>query len=160
MQGGIEDGEEPKSAALRELQEETGIVSADIIAEVPHWVTYDFPPAVKAKVNRLWGGEWHGQAQKWFLMRLTRDDSEVNLASGEVEPEFSEWKWTSPEEVIEQVCCNKFLLISLNSVYFLLKKKKLTRAWEIMNSGSGLQAANIRGSYENLYALLQWKRNI
>ncbi|KAB5538084.1 hypothetical protein DKX38_015617 [Salix brachista] len=102
LQGGIEDGEEPKSAAIRELMEETGIVSAEIIAEVPNWLTYDFPPAVKAKVNRLWRGEWHGQAQKWFLMRLTKDESEINLASGEADPEFAEWKWASPEEVIEQ----------------------------------------------------------
>ncbi|KAL5761062.1 hypothetical protein ACOSP7_019559 [Xanthoceras sorbifolium] len=101
-QGGIEDGEEPKSAAIRELQEETGIVSAEIIAEVPNWLTYDFPPAVKTKVNRLWGGEWHGQAQKWFLMRLTKDESEINLATGEADPEFAEWKWASPEEVIAQ----------------------------------------------------------
>ncbi|XP_052187410.1 nudix hydrolase 25 isoform X2 [Diospyros lotus] len=70
--------------------------------QVPKWLTYDFPPAVKTKVNRLWRGEWHGQAQKWFLMRLTKDDSEVNLASGEADPEFSDWKWASPEEVIEQ----------------------------------------------------------
>ncbi|XP_050271688.1 nudix hydrolase 25 isoform X4 [Quercus robur] len=113
-QGGIEDGEEPKSAAIRELREETGIVSAEIMAEVPNWLTYDFPPAVKAKVNRLWGGEWHGQAQKWcvsflhtvlyggFLMRLTKDESEINLANGEAEPEFAEWKWAGPEEVVEQ----------------------------------------------------------
>ncbi|XP_019242377.1 PREDICTED: nudix hydrolase 25 isoform X2 [Nicotiana attenuata] len=63
--GGIEDGEDPRSAAIRELREETGVISAEIIAEVPQWLTYDFPPAVKAKVSRLWGGEWHGQAQKW-----------------------------------------------------------------------------------------------
>ncbi|KAL8463627.1 hypothetical protein ACS0TY_033551 [Phlomoides rotata] len=98
-QGGIEEGEEPRTAAIRELREETGVVSAEIIDEVPEWLTYDFPPAVKAKVNRLWGGEWHGQAQKWFLMRLTADESEVNLAN---EAEFSEWKWATPEEVIEQ----------------------------------------------------------
>ncbi|WRX14363.1 NUDIX hydrolase domain - like 6 [Theobroma cacao] len=105
-QGGIEDGEEPKSAAIRELREETGVVSAEFIAEdflytVPNWLTYDFPPAVKAKVNRLWGGEWHGQAQK-FLMRLTKDESEINLANGEADPEFAEWKWATPEEVVEQ----------------------------------------------------------
>ncbi|ESR61497.1 hypothetical protein CICLE_v10016942mg [Citrus x clementina] len=69
-QGGIEDGEDPKLAAMRELREETGIVSAEIIAEVPNWLTYDFPPAVKTKVNRLWGGEWHGQAQKWYASLL------------------------------------------------------------------------------------------
>ncbi|XP_008243368.1 PREDICTED: nudix hydrolase 25 [Prunus mume] len=101
-QGGIEDGEEPKNAAIRELREETGIESAEIIAEVPNWLTYDFPPAVKTKVNRLWGGEWHGQAQKWFLMRFTKDESEINLANGAADPEFAEWKWASPEEVIEQ----------------------------------------------------------
>ncbi|KZV57883.1 Nudix hydrolase [Dorcoceras hygrometricum] len=100
-QGGIEEGEDPKSAAIRELKEETGIVSAEIIAEVPEWLTYDFPPAVKAKVNRLWGGEWHGQGQKWFLMRFGGDESEINL-TGETDPEFSEWKWALPEEVVEQ----------------------------------------------------------
>ncbi|KAL8148246.1 hypothetical protein AgCh_005562 [Apium graveolens] len=58
---------------------------------------------VKVKVNRLWEeGEWHGQAQKWFLMRLMKDESEINLASGEVDPEFSEWKWANTGDVIEQ----------------------------------------------------------
>ncbi|KAK4261720.1 hypothetical protein QN277_004678 [Acacia crassicarpa] len=101
-QGGIEDGEEPISAAIRELRQETGIVSAEIISEVPRWLTYDFPPHVKAKVDRLWRGDWHGHAQKWFLMRFTKDDSEINLANGEADPEFAEWKWSSPEEVIDQ----------------------------------------------------------
>ncbi|WOH15563.1 hypothetical protein DCAR_0935105 [Daucus carota subsp. sativus] len=102
-QGGIEDGEMPIAAAIRKLREETGIVSVELIDEVPDWLTYDFPAPVKAKVNRLWeGGEWHGLAQKWFLMRLTKDESEINLANGEVDPEFSEWKWANPEDVIEQ----------------------------------------------------------
>ncbi|CAN1796480.1 Nudix hydrolase 25 [Linum perenne] len=65
-QGSIEEDEEPMTAAIRELRSETGITSAEIVTEVPKWLTYDFPPAVKAKVNRLWGGEWHGQAQKWY----------------------------------------------------------------------------------------------
>ncbi|XP_038891479.1 nudix hydrolase 25 [Benincasa hispida] len=101
-QGEIEDGEDPKLAAVRELRKETGIVSAEIVAEVPKWLTYDFPPAVKTKVSRLWGGQWHGQAQKWFLMRLTKDDSEINLDNDEADVEFAEWKWANPAEVVEQ----------------------------------------------------------
>ncbi|KAI4369038.1 hypothetical protein MLD38_017530 [Melastoma candidum] len=102
-QGAIEDGEQPREAAISKLREETGIVSAEIINEVPNWLTYDFPPSVKAKVNRLWGGEWHGQAQKWFLMRMTReDDGEIKLAEGGADTEFAEWKWADPDEVIEQ----------------------------------------------------------
>ncbi|TQD75536.1 hypothetical protein C1H46_038932 [Malus baccata] len=103
-QGGIEDGEEPKTAAIRELREETGIESAEIIAEVPNWLTYDFPPAVKTKVNRLWGvvRMCFIAAINPFLMRFTKDESEINLANGAADPEFAEWKWASPEEVIEQ----------------------------------------------------------
>ncbi|EPS69039.1 hypothetical protein M569_05729, partial [Genlisea aurea] len=65
-QGGIDEGEDPRSAAIRELREETGIISVQMVDEVPEWMTYDFPPAVKAKVSRLWKGEWHGQTQKWY----------------------------------------------------------------------------------------------
>ncbi|CAI0431977.1 unnamed protein product, partial [Linum tenue] len=72
-----------------------------VCLQVPKWLTYDFPPAVKAKVNRLWGGEWHGQAQKWFLVRLMKDNDKINLVNEEADSEFSEWKWASPEEVIE-----------------------------------------------------------
>ncbi|KAL5722021.1 Nudix hydrolase 25 [Ranunculus cassubicifolius] len=103
-QWGIEDGEDPLSAAVRELQQETGVVSTEFIAEAPRWLTYDFPPSVKAKVNRLSQGEWHGHAQKWFLMRLITDDSEIKITSDEVDPE---WKWASPEEVVDQAVDHK-----------------------------------------------------
>ncbi|CAI7853132.1 unnamed protein product, partial [Closterium sp. NIES-54] len=64
-QGGIDAGEDIRSAALRELREETGISSALLLAETPEWLCYDFPPAVRQKLAVQWGREWKGQAQKW-----------------------------------------------------------------------------------------------
>uniref|UniRef100_A0A8R7PMD0 Nudix hydrolase domain-containing protein n=1 Tax=Triticum urartu TaxID=4572 RepID=A0A8R7PMD0_TRIUA len=64
-QGGIDPGEEPRAAAVRELREETGVRSAEIVAEAPNWLTYDFPADVKDKLNARWGTNWKGQAQKW-----------------------------------------------------------------------------------------------
>ncbi|TQD71829.1 hypothetical protein C1H46_042640 [Malus baccata] len=81
-QGGIEDGEEPKKAAVRELREETGIESAEIIAELIECASC--------------------VATNLFLMRFTKNESEINLANGAADPEFAEWKWATPEEVIEQ----------------------------------------------------------
>ncbi|KAL6225300.1 hypothetical protein ACLB2K_004150 [Fragaria x ananassa] len=78
-QGGIDEGEDPRTAAIRELREETGVQSAEILAETPHWLTYDFPPEVRAKLQKLWGSDWKGQAQKWFLLKFTGKDEEVNL---------------------------------------------------------------------------------
>lgn len=102
-QGGVDDNEEPRAAALRELQEETGVKSAEIIGEVAEWLTYDFPPDVKAKITQLWGKEWIGQAQKWFLFKFAGDESEINLdADGIERAEFSEWKWASTDEVLER----------------------------------------------------------
>ncbi|CAK9277351.1 unnamed protein product [Sphagnum jensenii] len=100
-QGGVDEGEDPQGAAFRELREETGVVSAEVLGEVPDWLTYDFPPDVKVKITALWGREWTGQAQKWFLFRFTGDESEINLAGdGSEAAEFSEWKWLPVEEVI------------------------------------------------------------
>ncbi|KAK4756111.1 hypothetical protein SAY87_009868 [Trapa incisa] len=101
-QGGIDDGEDPKDAVIRELREETGVSSAQIIAEAPLWLTYDFPPAVREKLKVQWGTDWKGQAQKWFLLRFTGEDKEVNLlGDGTEKAEFGEWAWISPEKIIE-----------------------------------------------------------
>jgi putative (di)nucleoside polyphosphate hydrolase len=88
-QGGIERGEDPRTAALRELAEETGINRAEIIAESIGWLSYDLPAEVLARTWR--GGRWRGQRQKWFLMRFTGSDRDIDL--GAAHPEFDAWKW-------------------------------------------------------------------
>jgi putative (di)nucleoside polyphosphate hydrolase len=93
-QGGIDHGEEPRAAALRELAEETGIERADILAESIGWLRYDLPPELLARARH---GGWRGQRQKWFLMRFTGSERDINLAAGE--PEFDAWKWVPPAEL-------------------------------------------------------------
>lgn len=93
-QGGIDDGESPRDAALRELVEETGTDKAEIVAESSGWYYYDLPEELRAKI---WGGRFIGQKQKWFLMRFTGDDSDINLATRH--PEFRAWRWAEPHEL-------------------------------------------------------------
>jgi putative (di)nucleoside polyphosphate hydrolase len=88
-QGGIDLGEEPRAAALRELDEEIGTANAEIVAETRHWLMYDLPDEL---VGKVWGGRYRGQAQKWFAARFLGRDGEIDLAKHH-EPEFSEWKW-------------------------------------------------------------------
>jgi len=91
-QGGLNKGEDPYQAALRELYEETSIRSVSLIREAPGWLTYDLPPEL---VGISWKGRYRGQKQKWFALRFEGDDSEIDvLDPGDGDPvEFSEWRW-------------------------------------------------------------------
>jgi putative (di)nucleoside polyphosphate hydrolase len=87
-QGGIDDGEDPRQAALRELAEETGIGSAEIIAESRDWLSYDLPPDL---ADRVWKGRYRGQAQKWYALRYLGRDADIRLDAHE--REFDAWRW-------------------------------------------------------------------
>ncbi|GMG99495.1 hypothetical protein Nepgr_001335 [Nepenthes gracilis] len=101
-QGGIDEGEDPRNAVMRELKEETGVTSAEVLAEVPYWLTYDFPSEVRERLRYQWGSDWRGQAQKWFLLKFTGDEDEINLlGDGKEKPEFGQWSWMTPEQVAE-----------------------------------------------------------
>jgi putative (di)nucleoside polyphosphate hydrolase len=88
-QGGVEDNETPRQAAMRELEEEIGTNRAEIIAETEAWIPYDLP---RDLADKVWHGRFRGQTQKWFAMRFLGEDEDINLAT--VEPEFDAWKWT------------------------------------------------------------------
>ena len=89
-QGGIDAGEDPRKAALRELREETGIVSVAIEGESAEWLYYDLPPQLQGKA---WGGRYRGQRQKWFALRFTGSEAEIDLSPPGHKPEFESWKW-------------------------------------------------------------------
>lgn len=92
-QGGLDKGEDPYEAALRELYEETNVRSVEKIAETDGWVTYDLPSHL---VGVAWKGKYRGQEQKWFALRFTGNDSEIDVAApggGEYKPEFTDWRW-------------------------------------------------------------------
>lgn len=93
-QGGIDKGEDPRKAALRELREEIGTDRAEIVAESAFWRPYDLPAELRGV---LWGGRFRGQKQKWFLLRFTGKDRDIDLATEH--PEFLEWKWVELGEV-------------------------------------------------------------
>ncbi|XP_015582952.1 nudix hydrolase 27, chloroplastic isoform X2 [Ricinus communis] len=101
-QGGADEGEDLRHAAMRELREETGVTSAEFLAEAPYWMTYDFPDQVRQRLNRRWGTNYKGQAQKWFLLKFTGKEEEINLlGDGSEKPEFKNWSWMLPERVVE-----------------------------------------------------------
>jgi putative (di)nucleoside polyphosphate hydrolase len=93
-QGGIDKGESPRDAALRELMEEAGTDKCEIIAEREDWLTYDLPAHLIGVALR---GKYRGQKQKWFLARFTGKDSDIDLHTHE--PEFCDWKWFGLDEL-------------------------------------------------------------
>ncbi len=98
-QGGIDPGETPPQAAMRELQEEVGTDKAEILAETAGWLHYDLPPELTGGV---WGGRYRGQRQKWFAMRFLGEDSDIDPAAGE-HPEFDAWEWVRPQRLPELI---------------------------------------------------------
>jgi len=93
-QGGIDKGEEPRQAALRELREEIGTDKAEIVAESREWIRYDLPLDL---VPKLWRGRFRGQMQKWFALRFLGKESDIDIETAE--PEFSAWRWAEFEEL-------------------------------------------------------------
>ena len=99
-QGGTDPGEDAEQAALRELEEETGIPRrlVEIVARAPETFDYDLPPEL---VGKLWKGKYRGQRQTWFLMRFLGTDADVAIDTAH--PEFRAWKWAEPSELPDMI---------------------------------------------------------
>nr|WP_283771474.1 RNA pyrophosphohydrolase [Chelatococcus sp. YT9] len=92
-QGGIDDGEDPLTAAHRELYEETNVRSSRLLAEAPEWFEYDLPSEL---IGKAWKGRYRGQTQKWFALGFTGDEREIDIrtpAGGAHKAEFEDWRW-------------------------------------------------------------------
>ena len=99
-QGGIDAGEDPETAAYRELLEETGVKKQDVrfVASSSKWLSYDLPEDL---IPILWNGKFRGQKQKWFLFKFLGEDRDINIATEH--PEFSNWKWISKENLLKEI---------------------------------------------------------
>ena len=98
LQGGIDGDENFLKAAYRELEEETSIKNVELIKEIDGTITYELPDHL---LGIIWKGKYRGQKQKWFLMRFTGDDSEINIATKK--PEFLDWKWIELDLITDLV---------------------------------------------------------
>ena len=95
-QGGIDAGESPLDACMREMLEEIGTNAAELVRQHDHWLYYDIPLPL---ADRLWHGQYKGQKQKWMALRFTGQDDDINIDTNE--PEFCDWKWLSPHDLID-----------------------------------------------------------
>lgn len=98
-QGGIDEGEDPVTAAFREMEEEVGSCHAEILDECEDWIKYDLPDHL---IGKVWKGKYRGQKMKWFVLRYLGTDGDINIATEH--PEFSEWRWIEmaalPETIV------------------------------------------------------------
>jgi putative (di)nucleoside polyphosphate hydrolase len=102
-QGGIDKGETPYDAAVRELYEETSVTSIEFLAEAPEWIIYDLPDTLLGVALK---GKYRGQRQRWFAFRFTGEESEINVTApggGEHPSEFADWRWEALEATPELI---------------------------------------------------------
>jgi len=101
-QGGVDRGEDTWPAALRELREETSIRSVEKLGEIADWLSYDIPREI---VDEAWNGKYRGQTQKWYALRFTGDEREIDIVhpAGGHKPEFMDWRWEPLENLPELV---------------------------------------------------------
>lgn len=116
-QGGIDAGESPAEALWREMKEEVGTTKAELVASYPRPMSYDFPEAVR---DRVYGGRYRGQSQHWYLLRFVGDDADINIRHTEkgLEPEFSDYAWLKPQEVINRAVAFKKTIYENVLYYF------------------------------------------
>lgn len=100
-QGGVDKGEDPRTAAFREVFEETSMRSLEIIGEGRDWLTYDLPPEL---IGIAWGGRFRGQRQKWFAMRFTGSDAEIDIGPRPGhDVEFQAWRWSPVGDLVASI---------------------------------------------------------
>ena len=99
-QGGVDEGEGLEEAALRELEEEISVPASavKVLRQTSNWIAYDLPPEL---IGVAWSGKFRGQKQHWFLLELTGSEELINLETEH--PEFTRWKWSSREELINEI---------------------------------------------------------